>query len=114
MHVRIDGRRCEMIDAAQVLAGRVAEAMRDADPLGRGYRGDFTAYLPQARIAIAAVDAFREEEKRKNCRHYNKFGNGSVSFDGSSSFSWYCRDCGASGQSEYVANPALPSTDGNQ
>jgi hypothetical protein len=103
-----------MIDAAQVLAGRVAEAMRDADPLGRGYRGDFTAYLPQARIAITTVDAFREEEKRKNCRHYNKFGNGSLSSDGSSSFSWYCKDCGASGKSDLMANPAVSLQEGGK
>ena len=30
---------------------------------------------------------------RKTCRHPRKSGNGMVSSDGSSSYSWYCPDC---------------------
>lgn len=59
-----------------------------------------------ARAAIAALDAYRAEERRKNCQHLNKTGTGMVGSDGSSYYDWYCRDCHASGHSETPARPA--------
>lgn len=52
------------------------------------------------KVVIATVDSHRSEQKRKNCRHFNRLGNGSLSSDGSSSFSWFCPECGSSGNSE--------------
>ena len=37
------------------LTRMVAEAMREADPLGRGYRGDWTAYAAMAEAALAVA-----------------------------------------------------------
>jgi hypothetical protein len=104
---RITGlpRRTSMSEVEQV-----AKAMRDADPLGRGYRGDVSAYFPQARVAIAALDSHRAAEKRKNCKHHNTTGTGMVGSDGSSYYDWYCKDCYASGRSETPARPATALT----
>lgn len=58
-----------------------------------------------AQAAIAALDIYRAEEKRKNCKHPSKFGTGSVGGDGTIWSTWYCRDCGAS----YDSRTALVS-----
>lgn len=50
--------------------------------------------------ALDAVDRLRSELKRQNCQHFNKRGNGMLASDGSSSWYWYCPDCGASGRGE--------------
>lgn len=42
------------------------------------------------------IDGSAVEEKRRNCRHFNRQGSGTVGSDGSSKWSWYCADCGAS------------------
>jgi hypothetical protein len=44
---------------------QVARAMWEADPLGRGYRGDWPAYVSQA---CAAIEAMREPT-RLRCVH---------------------------------------------
>lgn len=53
-----------------------------------------------AKAALRAAEAEREVERKENCKHPNKTGNGTVSSDGSSKWNWYCSDCGASGNSE--------------
>lgn len=93
----------------KLLVERVAKAMRDVDPLARGYRGDWPAYVTTAKAAIAATDAFRREENRKNCHHDRRVGNGSLSSDGASSYQWFCPECGAS---EKYETSAFSSQDG--
>lgn len=56
-------------------------------------------------VIITASDAYRAEEKRKNCKHFNRTGTGSVGSDGSGWSTWYCSECGAS----YDSRALLPS-----
>jgi hypothetical protein len=58
---------------------------------------------PLARIwrdlAEAGLSAFHREEaiaRRESCQHPNKRGSGSIGSDGSSTWDWYCPDCGTS------------------
>jgi len=63
-----------------------------------------------ARAAINALDAYRVEQKRKKCKHWNRIGNGVCSSVGSSSWTyWYCQDCGASFDSRALVSPAHQS-----
>ncbi len=65
-------------------------------------------YEDAARDAIAALDNFRAAEKRKNCKHTNKRGSGSIGSDGSSKTYWYCMECGTSYNEETPARAAQP------
>lgn len=53
-------------------------------------------YRNQASAAIEALDNFRNAEKRKNCKHLNRTGTGSIGSDGSGWSTWFCQECGAS------------------
>lgn len=68
-------------------------------------------YDDAAKEAIAIIDAYKTAEKRKNCRHYSKVGSGSLCSDGSSSYHWFCAECGTSGGHDTPAfAPAERST----
>jgi hypothetical protein len=48
-------------------------------------------------VIITASDAYRAEEKRKNCNHIRKIGGGGIGANMGTSYSfWHCQDCGAS------------------
>lgn len=55
-------------------------------------------------VIITASDAYRAEQKRKNCRHLNRFGGGGIGESGSHSY-WRCPECGES----YDSRAALVS-----
>lgn len=55
---------------------------------------------------VNAVLDLHEANMRKNCKHFNRIGNGSAGSDGSGSYSWYCPACGAS--ESYSTPPRLP------
>jgi hypothetical protein len=75
---------------------RVAQAIQ-AKCVERGYRGCPAPLVHHvAGAAIEAVNAYRAEEKRKNCKHFNRIGNGYAGSDGSSWSAWSCQSCGAS------------------
>jgi len=57
---------------------------------------DPSIYFRDMRMLRAFVTALAEE-KRKNCKHFNRHGNGALSSDGASSYHWHCAECGASG-----------------
>lgn len=65
----------------------------------------------EMRKRIEGWEAWRQQkldaEKRKNCTHPRLRGSGSVSSDGSSHSTWYCPDCGDSGETK-----TPPRTDG--
>lgn len=52
-------------------------------------------YRAMAHAAREALDAYRADEKRKNCKHDRRTGGGSIGESGSHSY-WHCSDCGAS------------------
>lgn len=49
-----------------------------------------------AAAAIEAMDAYRAEEKRRTCKHFNRTGTGCVGSDGFGWSTWHCSECGAS------------------
>lgn len=57
---------------------------------------------------LRAAESVRLDDKKKSCRHYNKIGNGSLSSDGSSSYTWFCAECGASGSFATPSATAAP------
>lgn len=57
----------------------------------------------------AALDAIARD-KKANCKHMRKNGTGQVCSDGSSKTTWFCLDCGASGEMETPARAvSLPA-----
>ena len=65
--------------------------------------GEPCACLDVARAVIAAVDTYRDEEKRKNCQHPRRWGGGGADPGASYSY-WHCQDCGASFDSRKPLN----------
>lgn len=60
---------------------------------------------------VDAILALEVAEKRKNCQHLNRQGNGMLSSDGSSRYDWYCPNCGESGHSETLAQSVKTRVD---
>jgi hypothetical protein len=79
-------RTCEGINCCQW----PAQGGRTQCPVKAG------GYDDAARDAIAALDTFRAAEKRRNCKHHNRYGTGCVGSDGSGWSTWFCQECGAS------------------
>lgn len=74
----------------------VVKAIWEAECIPPVIDGDLQGWQQSvARAAISALDAYRAEEKRKNCKHPRRIGGGAVGESGSYSY-WLCQDCGAS------------------
>lgn len=56
-----------------------------------------------ARAVLEAAERKRDEAKRATCRHPRRSASGTLNSDGSSSYRFYCPDCGASGESSTPA-----------
>jgi transposase-like protein len=73
----------------------VAEAIRQSEDYWWNREDEPEDGLAEtlARVAIKALDAYRAEEKRKNCKHMNAMGSSGT---GNARSRWSCPDCGAS------------------
>lgn len=89
---------------AEVQAARDAyrDYMHQADPR---YPALHMLHEAAIRRALIAAEAERDEDRRKNCTHPRRIGNGMVCSDGSSESSWSCPDCGACGHSRTPPRP---------
>lgn len=63
---------------------------------------DPSIYSRDQRMLRAFVAALAEE-KRKNCKHLNRFGSGYAGSDGTSWTAWTCQSCGTSYDSRATA-----------
>lgn len=72
-----------------------ADAIREIVPPGYGMTWEEARGF--ARAALEAGARERDRFRRENCQHPSKRSNGTLGSDGSSSWSWYCPDCGNSG-----------------
>lgn len=83
-----------------------AEAVRCLVPKDYGMTWDEAKGY--ARAALEAAEREREKRRIATCTHFNKWGSGTLSSDGSSKLDWHCKDCGKSFHSETPPRPPAP------